>query len=69
MTTVTLMNPWSKAIVTHDASEIAAMIKAYPWPEEIIQKLDGQCDTDIEWVVEAVKLLGAEQAGAIILGS
>ena len=69
MNTVTLINPWSKVAVEKSVSEIAANVQAYPWPEEIVNKLDGQCDTDEEWVVEAVKLMGAEEAGIVIIGS
>lgn len=68
-TSVTLINPWSKVSVERDASAIAANIQAYPWPEEIVAKLDGQCNNDTDWVVEAVKLMGAEAAGVCIIGS
>jgi hypothetical protein len=68
--TVTLINPWSKAVVEKEIRLILRQgLDAYPWPDEVREALDGMTDTDEEWVAEAVKMMGAEQAGIVIIGS
>ena len=67
---VSLVNPWSKSLVdTSIADIINNGLDAYPWPENVREKLDGMVDTDEEWVIEAVKMMGPELAGEIIIGS
>lgn len=68
--TVTLMNPWSQAIVEWPVADILRnSLAAYPWPDELRYELDGLYDTDSEWLGAAVERLGAREAGRIILGS
>lgn len=67
--TVSLINPWSKARVERDVASIAANIQAYPWPGNVCEALDGRYDSDAEWVVAAVEMMGAELAGVVIIGS
>ena len=67
---VTLENPWSKAVIEKPIAEILDNgLDAYPWPDDVREKLDGMVDTDEEWVIEAVKMMGPELAGEIIIGS
>ena len=68
--TVTLENPWSKAVIEKPVADIINNgMDAYPWPENVREKLDGMVDSDEEWVIEAVKMMGPEFAGEIIIGS
>jgi hypothetical protein len=68
--TVTLINPWSKAEVEKEIRLILRQgLDIYLWPDEVREALDGMTDTDEEWVLEAVKMMGPEQAGIVIIGS
>jgi hypothetical protein len=67
--TVTLVNPWSKAVVEKPVAEIIESgLDAFCWPDNVREDLDGMCDTDEEWVVKAVAMMGADLAGEIIIG-
>lgn len=70
MTTVTLQNPWTGVFVEKGVQEIVDNIFSYPWPDDLVSKVNDQLhDTDTEWVVSIVELMGPELAGKIILGS
>lgn len=67
MKTVQLVNPWSKAVIEKPVSEIIPNLQSIPWPEECEQL--PLCDTDEEWIVQAVELMGPDRAGIVIIGS
>lgn len=66
--TITLVNPWSGALVERKISEMSESA-AYCWPEEVCSQLSGHYDTDAEWIRAAVEILGPEVAGQIIIGA
>lgn len=66
--TVTLINPWTKTNVDCDVGPIAKDVVAYCWPQHVLETLDGECDSDEEWVCRAVEIMGPEQSGIVIIG-
>lgn len=69
MTTITLVNPFSKATVEKDITGIADQeIQGYALDEEICNQV-GIFDTPEEWLADYVKIAGSEKAGIEIIGS
>ena len=57
--TVDLVNPWTGACGPVDVAEILRNdLNAYPWPDEVREALDGLYDTEAEWLLAAVAMLG-----------
>lgn len=68
-TTITAINPWSKAVVELKAEDMINPADAYPFDQEISDKITGDYASDWEWAVEYAKHTTPEQMGIILLGS
>ncbi|MBI2306114.1 MAG: hypothetical protein HYU78_02315 [Rhodocyclales bacterium] len=72
MTTITIINPFSKAIGERDITGLTqAELDAYlnVIDDETLYALEGAGETPEEWLAAYVDHVGPEQAGIVILGS
>lgn len=72
MTTITIINPFSKAFVERDITGLTqAKLDAYinMIDDDTLTALEGAGETPEEWLAAYVDHVGAEQAGIVILGS
>lgn len=72
MTTITLINPWSLAVVERDISDLTQQqLHAYPLDEDICNELSFEMApcSPAEFLAAYVDRVGAEAAGAVIIGS
>ncbi len=70
MTTITIINPWSGAIVERDTDSIDTQAVAALLSDDELYELECQCtDTDAEWLQALVDLIGHDRAGHAIIGA
>jgi len=72
MTTITIINPFSQAIVERDITGLEqSALDAYInlIDDETLYALEGTGETPEEWLAAYVDHVGPEQAGIVILGS
>lgn len=72
MTTVTVANPWTNALVERDISGMTqGQLDAYLQliDDETLYALEGVGETPAEWFYAYVAKVGPEEAGRVLLGS
>lgn len=73
MTTITLTNPWSKAIVRKDAADLVSNFDAYInlIDSETIDAVNDKVASDdkAEWLATWAEHVGPDAAGIVVLGS
>ncbi len=71
-TVITLVNPWSKALVKRDITDLTQeQLDAYPLDEDICNELHAQIApcSPADFLAAYVDRVGPEAAGIVIIGS
>ena len=73
-TTITLVNPWSGAVVERDAADIDSQMIAMLLDDETLFKIEtlftaNGIETDAAWIMAYVETVGVTEASRVILGS
>ncbi len=70
MATITLVNPWSKAIIERDSAEFVRDVRAYAQIDETLASMLEGNETAAEIVIaEWADLVGPDAAGVVLIGS